>query len=200
MKKKQKPNIFRNYLFITLLIAVSLIITGCGQDLTRAKAAEIITNSMKFPESVYYSLPVTELSRSAFYFDWEDSLKAWKALEAQGYITTKEIKYIKRMFRTRYAEKRIKISLTEKGKAQFPHSDRHFYKIELCKKVFNGVTGILKSNENTAIVEYTWKYTKLTPEGQIVLKISKLKGEDLDKIYKEEVTLKKYDDGWRIAN
>lgn len=187
---------------ITVFLLMTLIISGCGKSLSRSKAAEIISQSQGFPKSVYYRLPVARVSRDSFSIlslPWDDYLRAWTKLESMGIISLKRL-WVRVGFLKIPVCETVEISLTDKGRTIFTHDKKHFWKMELCKKVFVEVTGISKRNDGTAIVEYTWKYDNISPVANAVLPISDLRGKNLTAVYKNEVVMRKYDDGWRIVD
>lgn len=194
----------RNILYIVLLIiSVSLFISGCSQNLSRSKAGEIISKAKGFPISTFYSLPVTKVregSISIFGPSWSDYLRAWTNLESMGFISLKRLGETGTGGLVNIQSDTVEISLTEKGKTTFTQGEGHFWKIAICKKIFVEVTGISKKDDNTAIVEYTWKYDKINPIANAVLNISDLRRTNLDEIHKDNVLMRKYDDGWRIEN
>lgn len=215
---KAKNNVRIRYVScITVFVLITVIISGCAKSISRSKAAEIISQSEGFPKFVYYSLPVAKVSegnspstliRHEEYYTWRvntgelwyDLLRAWTKLESMGFISLKRLGKLPsggRFFEVLYET--VEISLTDKGRTIFTHDKNHFWKTKLGKKVFVEVTGIFKRDDGTAIVEYTWEYD-ISPVGNAVLDISVLRGKNVATVYKEEVVMRKYDDGWRIVD
>lgn len=193
--KLNNSNAWRAAFSSLLGIVLCFFMYGCGQNLSRSEAGEIISKSKSFTEPIFYSLPVTKVSIDKFGDDWNDHLKAWRSLESMGYISIKELGVIGDGFWKWYT---IEISLTEKGLSIFSHDQEDTYKTELCKKVLNEITGISIGEDGTAIVEYTWRYDDVSPITNVVMIVSDLKDSSINEIQKDKVLMRKYDDGWRI--
>ena len=198
---------FQHMACIALLIIISFLVSACGRNLSRSKAAEIISQSKGLPESIFYRLPVAKVKHGLMDggnnillsdSTWDGHLRAWSTLESMGVISLKRLGYVG-IYDT------VDISLTDKGRTIFTQDSyisvdqKHFWKTEICKKVLVQVTGISKMDNGTAIVEYTWKYDNIGPVANAVLNISVLRGTNLDEVHKDKALMRKYDNGWRIV-
>ncbi len=189
--------------FSLLVIAVSFFTYGCGQNLSRSNAGEIISKSEGLPKTIFYYLPVGKVNEGSltkfgsWNNSWNDHLRAWKVLQSMGYINVKELGKVRTGF---LSSNTAEISLSDKGKSIFTHYQKHFYKMELCKKVMVDVTGISKRDNGAAIVEYSWKYDNIIPiANAVILNNSPLRGTNIGQLHKDEVWMRKYDNGWRIS-
>jgi hypothetical protein len=146
-----------------------------------------------------------------FYPDKDAYVKMCHTLQNAGYVLIKHLGTNDYGWGDKY-----EVSLTESGQKNLKIKDGRCT-IQVSKKELVEITGIaiaMNSNQNIAEVEYTWRYDNSSP----LLKL--LGNEILEQIksymfgslmskndfsytpgqsYKSTVTMRKYDDGWRIV-
>jgi len=186
------------FLFAGLLAA-----SACDNSLSRAKAAEMICKAESLPKPIYFDLGVGrfhEGSVSMFGPRWGEYLAAWTSLESMGFVVVKRLGKIGGGGLLNIPWDTVEVSLIDKGRTTFTHDKDNFWKIEICRKTLVEVTGIaMDSAGTTATVEYTWRYDGVSPAANAVLPISDLRGTNLSQLYKDQVAMRQYDDGWRIV-
>jgi hypothetical protein len=173
-------------LLVTLTCSViAVVISGCGESLTRKKAAKLIVEKMGYPKPESIRVDVFG-----------------GICDPYGNMLYERLGLVK-FQRGRYYE--VVFELTEKARALgFVKSDRGL-KGKLCEKVFIAVTG-LKVEGKRASVEYTWKYDNPTAvcktgyyDPWLVdepAQISKLLGSPQRGV----CLMGLYDDGWRVED
>ena len=80
------------------------------------------------------------------------------------------------------------------------YDGRQSWRTAVCRMELIAVTGIAKTDENTAMADYTWK-CHLSPVGPTVWKsVPELAGQDQNASFAAQATFQRFDDGWRVAN
>ncbi|HWD38292.1 MAG TPA: hypothetical protein VG944_05550 [Fimbriimonas sp.] len=163
--------------------------------MSRSRAADVISKAIA-PIGVDYNLFPTytgmNISGPANWLAF-DNKRTCEALATQGYVALQT------------SPEAITVTLTDKGREVFTNNDagyagRQSWKTAACRMELVSVTGISKTSENTAVVQYTWKW-HLTPVGSIAWKsVPELAGQDPDATFTTQAALQRFDDGWRIAN
>lgn len=79
-----------------------------------------------------------------------------------------------------------------------------YNRMRMAEEQIVSITGLLTSPAgDSAQVEFTWKYANLTPFGEVASMLYTVSGRldyNPDKVLNGTVTLKKYDDGWRLPD
>ena len=185
-------------LTLSMFVPLSL---GCGSDnLTKDKAKDIIIKHFKYP------LPAMEYLSIGSKVDLSENKrkKMYEALAKEGLITMK-------LKKTKSDHEVYKVYPTKKGEK---YTGKEFKttagrrrqtiigtKIKAADRQFVEVTKIeLSGIDKEAIVEFTWKYGKLTPFGKHWEsdKNAQLKYDE-NKNCAEKVKMRLYDDGWRVV-
>ena len=175
---------FKIISIITFLF--TLLLFGCSNNLNRKMAEEILRKEFSFPDVVIKPFCVYDATLSNSL-----TLEDYKKLEKEGVIT---YSICGSGLNRGYCA-----TLTEEGKRNFwPRENNSgdmfttYINVLVAFTDFGEITGIVENKENNlAAVNYTIKYKDITPFGRILFNI---KEGDIPK----SVTLRKYDDGWRI--
>lgn len=182
--------------------AILLSFFSCGNKLTREKAKELITQKYNLPSSVSEKLQHGEINYSG-----GSDISAESTLAKQKLITF-NYQGEKRDFFFTYAS--YFLDLTPEGQ-QYKTGETsnnegtQFFLVKVAEKMFVDVTGILEINNGRAAqVDYTWKYSNITPFGRAF----NFRNQQLNKpaVYYEgqtfsnKVLIVQYDDGWRIQD
>ena len=158
------------------MVVILAGVVGCGKQLTREKAAEMIIKEYGFP------IPITE------------SLSLYRPKEVQAFESSGLVKATKGG-----------ATLTDKGRKYFVNEDSTFgiVRFKVCEQVFLEVTG-MKKDKTSAQIEYTWKYDNFTEVSKVNESSYKSQNWFPDYIrFKgpqkgRTVYFSLYDDGWRI--
>ncbi|MBX2910112.1 MAG: hypothetical protein KF706_10810 [Chitinophagales bacterium] len=177
----------RNYPLFIILVTTSLLLSSCGNKLTREKAAKLIVEFYEYPNVELANIKLEEFGkRDESYLN--DAVN-------NGYLTVSKNGYaaygMKSSGNVFGLTKKSNPFITKKTMGLFGLSGATV--ISNCRNFFE-VTGI-KENEadKTAIVEFSCKRKGITPLGSV------LGYKDGDVVnYKVNLTL--YDDGWRITD
>jgi hypothetical protein len=172
-----------------------VLLTGCGAGrLDRGKAAALIAAKIKSPEALGFPIGIQ-------YNPWP-----LEALLQKGLITYTPAG----QERQGYTDYPLHdIELTPEGRkykvGESFHDGRQYCLMKVADQVFGEITGIRESpGGDSAEVEFTWKYINVTPFGGAAPLVFHPRGNTSIREYSEgeiftqTVTLKKYDDGWRI--
>lgn len=177
-----------------LILIATILMSGCGTGLSRSKAKEIIIKHFKYPISTIRRIPIGVIGQYQLNnLDGGDQEEWYDTLRNKGLISYGKWLYISGSLLT-------EVTMTANGKkyvvAEGVNSSTayKFADVQMAKEEFVEVTGIKMSGDNRqAVVEYTFKYSSLTPFGE---------GTKYDDAKPKNATimLTLYDDGWRVAD
>ena len=195
-----------NSRFVSGIILLLCLMVGCGNNLTREKAFEIINAAL--PKPIKGALPIGD---QLFHDHSPRNLAIMKKLSNDGVIN---LVFISRPI----PESQVyKISLTDKGKDFSIKFDKSgmgsgtpMFIILLGERSLVKISGMKMTNDNKkAEVEFEWKVVNLTPFGKALQNNSGISLGELiqvempiksnETIYQGTATLSLYDDGWRVA-
>jgi hypothetical protein len=182
-----------------LALASSFALTaGCdGQQLSRAKAAELIKKHFPQPvtDRVLVGKKYTGSTTREQYLSTTYG-RLYKLEEEDGLLKMQDLGTPKGGSFT------VDISLTPKGETYQVSENKQlgFVTVKMCEQTFVEITGVAVGDKGTALVEYTWKLGNLTPfalrQNEVmtdqILPCSNLSPQ------KATVGFKVFDDGWRI--
>jgi hypothetical protein len=192
------------FCFLITALASIVLISGCSKDLSRDKAREIIINHFKYPIPVTKQLGIgSKIQAIQMSHEWLESLKHEGLIEYTPHNHPQALSRV------------VSVSLTDKGKKyvvgdvgirEWPNTGQKYVNVKLAEKHFIEITGINTSGDKKeAFVEYTWKYTNLSPfskgwkDDSLFGAFAGSVGYDEKKNHEEKVHLVLYDDGWRIG-
>jgi hypothetical protein len=177
------------------LALATMLMCSCGSnDLSRPKAAELISRQLKLPMTETITLGKSYLKKS-----WDDSwgvcmvigdkypdVKKWlDELQAKDLISISEDRQHEGTCNYLYAT----VTLTDEGKKYLVKDADGAYHLKADELTFGEVTGIqINEQLKTAVADYTLKRTNLTPFG------SNISTQPITK----QATFALFDDGWRI--
>jgi hypothetical protein len=210
-QKIRNQNIYSLSFRLFLLSALSMILVfsvGCSKnELSRDKAKDIIVKQLRFPIIKSGELRFGSKTTPNLH------LEALEAMAREGVISYKHLgeKFL--------SGDEVSVSLTEEGKKYAigdaeviktgTFAGANLVKVKLCEQQFVEVTGIaLSEGKKEAEVDFTWKYSNVTPFGKNweergfggSFSLSSSKKEFTDgKLNPEKVHMKLYDDGWRLV-
>jgi hypothetical protein len=189
----------------SLIIMSCISFTSCSDNLTREKAEKLILTKYNLPKQVTEELGYGNLNYSAY-----PNLSLEDYLVKHNLITFEFIGNSRDMF---FEYRQYKLELTAEGKKYLLSTTSNragepIYLVKVTEKVFGEITGIREiENQKIAEVDFTLKYENTTPFGEAY----SLKAEALERsrtaylpyykngeVFKETITMVKYDDGWRI--
>ena len=123
-------------------------------------------------------------------------------------ITFEYINNVKDFF---FTYRHYKLDLTSDGENYLINTSTNkdnlpIYLVKVGEKVFGEITGIIENaDKNSAIVQFTFKYANITPFGDAFSYKAQVMSNELilpyyrnGETFNEEITIVKYDDGWRI--
>jgi len=196
---------------ITVIVSFGiLLLVGCSsKDLTRSKAAAIITRELHFPQPVALDIKLGRLAVGELTFDrFVGDNSFYKKASDQGLLTMawQGTQTTNAFFVETHGL--VTLELTDQGRKlmignEVPASGQGMgytpkhAAIKLCEKEFDDVTGITALGPalgNISTVEYQWKFGNLTPLG----KAEAATCGSLEP-HKESVAMQLYDDGWRLT-
>jgi len=187
-------------LFYATLIMMCVATTACSQNLTRATAKEIITRSLHFPTTDTRAILAKYVWGNGHYWQMsppaiiDDSVRpeimylTSHFLMTESYVPGPGVGY-----------NYIWLEFTDQSRPfMVKHSDPNQYNdyhtVKICDFIIDEITGI-RTNGDTAVVEYTLRRTNWTPFGEYYRQV------DPDKypeVVEQSTELQKYDDGWRV--
>jgi hypothetical protein len=188
--------------------------SSCSYEPTKNEAEKVITQSEEFNktfnEQIYFFLKAGPHHKNCAppskyvdheWFSFENKLPVFDKLSQSGYINIDKT-FIKTSGDECWYDKgeMVTVTLTEKGKNIFTQDKDDFWKAEICKKKYIGVTDIIKYTDDPSFqVTYTWKYN-YNELANIVKPISfeLQKLSDLNELSKGYVYLVKVNGGWGI--
>lgn len=201
------------YYLLAMTVFSMVLSLGCSRGkLTRAKAEELIVNQYKFPVPVKNILRLGEVEVN------DHDKREYESWQREGVLEVQSKgKYTgeRGMFDFYGATQILAVRLTPQGQKYVLKEDTDEYRkkakdkdnviVLLCRKELADISGIVGGQEKGdkhAVVYFTWRYGSFTPFG----KYDKEEGflgmgrVDLDpkRIFKADVNLSKFDDGWRI--
>lgn len=170
-----------------LFLAISFITINCSGNLSRSRAAGLISEFPKFSEVLTGDVRLGEVYVMGVL---GDDQRIYEALKAAGYLQV-----------ANQANPLMhSANLTEKGKKAAAEWETgsglagKFYKVPYAKRELVEVTGLTEPKEGSNVVQakFTWR---LAPVGDIGKAMS------LDtKTIEADAVLQKFDDGWRVVN
>ena len=193
---------------LCLILCMCMTVFAGSNGLSRSQAAKILKKEFA-KQRALYDLKDARPICLAWKCTIPESSGNWnlgtvEALSEAGLI---KFQYIGKSEKFRGDHNVVVGPITDEGRKYLVSHKRSdgpgkYLAFKLADKTLVRITGIL-NDSNSALVEYEWKYTNITPFGHILTKHSntvtwlgaiKISGE----IRKDEARFLRYDDGWRI--
>lgn len=192
-------NVPSRSILMTIVCGACLFLGACqSNQMTRTKAHDLLTAALKTAS------PATNEIETGYRWDntpGPDELH--RELVNKGLIEYEELGASERLVN------HYRVTLTPLG-AQFKVAERPFAdyltrrafqscSMRMADRIIVEVTGLrLNPSGDSAEVEFTWKYTDVTPFGELAHLLSDELNYSADRVFPASVTLSKYDDGWRL--
>jgi hypothetical protein len=188
------------------IFAAVALACGAGKELTRSKAKEILLAKLQkeAPQVEPHQMGILAVGNAQtveqVLVNSNPYFRYLKQLMDAGVIN------VKWAGRRRWSDSGatvglIDVSLTDAGLA---YKTGDFQKdwplLKMCSREFDQITGITTQTENLALVEYTWKFTNLTPFAKYRNAIPYQPVCDPSAVNADKVFMRLYDDGWRLVD
>ena len=192
----------RTIALTSLILLSCFIFSSCSSKLSRSKAKDLIIKEYGFPKPATANLDYGILVNGDYMVE--------KFLADKGLLTRTEVGTTEIMGGMNGVK--IEVKLTPAGEKykvgagqnqSYPNTPVYYMKC--ADMTFVDITGIQEESETSASVSYTWKYENATPFGE-AFAIENKQNQNGFPIYTdggphtEQVSFKKFDDGWRISN
>lgn len=187
-----------------------MILISCSKNLNRDIAADLIRKKYKLPAAVTEEIQIGTVNLMRNFGGANTT--TYEALANAGIIT---FKFVGKRSDAFFKYSTYEIELLPKGE-QFVKGSRVGERGEVLKSMFVGewdlaeVTGINETvPEQKATVEYTWRYSNVTPVGIAIGEGNKALNRkdpidknrptyDVHEIIQSTELMVRYDDGWRL--
>lgn len=185
--------------FVTPVV-LTLLLCGCSREIDRSTAADLISDSASFSKPLTFTLKEGSVPNA---FDpmkpKRNSERTWQALAARGLISLTDQGLDPHVGGPPFVH-RYELRLTPQGRTFFEVGLGDTWTVAVARKVVAEVTGIAKFTEDVARVEYTWRYEPIADHYEDFLPGLGLTTEQFAAPQRDTVTIRRYDDGWRLRS